>query len=209
MSTNSIPPTKQRILDAALVQFAENGFAGTSIRSLAEAVEVQKSSIYSHFTSKEEIYQSLIDQWGAGAFIERLKSPEYGALANDPIAFCQQCSRDLIDRWMDKRERLFIAVISTQRNELSEGAMRFHDMVYNQENEILATYFRGFREAGLIKTSDVRECARIFSSGFICLRMAYVNAPNGPAPLSVLEQAMARYLDCFYEMIGITKNESS
>lgn len=192
--------TRQRILDQALVLFAEHGFAGTSMRQLARAVGLRESSIYNHFVGKEEIYSTLIDQWGPGAFVERLESAEYRALAGDPAAFCRKCGVDLIDRWMDRRERLFMAVINGERR--GEGRQRFYDMLFREENERLADYFQGFALAGLIKTTDARETGRIFSSGLICLRMEYVNTPEHPAPRRVIETAMARYLNTFLLLLG-------
>lgn len=52
--------TRQRILDAALEQFSVQGYEATSISQLAEAVGIRKASLYSHFGSKQEILDSLI-----------------------------------------------------------------------------------------------------------------------------------------------------
>lgn len=41
--------TKERILDAALEMFAENGYAGTNMRDLAQSVGLTKSALYKHF----------------------------------------------------------------------------------------------------------------------------------------------------------------
>jgi AcrR family transcriptional regulator len=53
--------TRQRILDVAAAQFAARGFAGTSIRDIADALGVTKAALYYHFASKEEILQALVD----------------------------------------------------------------------------------------------------------------------------------------------------
>jgi TetR/AcrR family transcriptional regulator, cholesterol catabolism regulator len=47
--------------------FAQKGYHGTSIGDLAEALGVQKASLYSHIASKEDLlYETLMD--GAAAF---------------------------------------------------------------------------------------------------------------------------------------------
>lgn len=51
--------TRGRILEAALRLFAENGYAGTSIREIAGASGVQSASLYAHFPSKEHILAEL------------------------------------------------------------------------------------------------------------------------------------------------------
>ena len=171
------------------------------MRQLAEAVGVQKSSIYAHYSSKEAIFRSLFDQWGPAAFVDRLKSQEYRRLTNDPRAFCHRCADDLIERWMDWREQLFVAVASRERGNIGEDRARFHEILFVEENDLLAEYFEAFQNQQLIRVSDTREVARIFSSGLINLRMTYVDAPEGPASREILQQAMSRYLDCFLALI--------
>ena len=54
--------TKERILDEALRQFSEKGYDGTNIRELTASLGLVKSSMYKHFKSKEEIWNSLLDK---------------------------------------------------------------------------------------------------------------------------------------------------
>ena len=54
--------TKERILAAALEMFSQNGYAGTNIRELTASLGLVKSSMYKHFASKEDIWNSLLDE---------------------------------------------------------------------------------------------------------------------------------------------------
>lgn len=56
-----IMSTKERILDASLTLFAENGYNGTSVEQIAEHVGIKAPSLYKHFKGKEDILNSLID----------------------------------------------------------------------------------------------------------------------------------------------------
>lgn len=53
--------TRAEILRVALELFTSQGFEGTSIRDIAEALGVTKSSLYYHFASKEAILRSLLE----------------------------------------------------------------------------------------------------------------------------------------------------
>ena len=53
--------TRQRILDAALRHFAEHGYAGTSIRDLADELGVTKAAVHYHFAAKEQIVLALLE----------------------------------------------------------------------------------------------------------------------------------------------------
>ncbi len=57
--------TKNRILEEALIMFAENGYKGTNLRDLASRLGLSKSAIYKHYESKEAIWNALIDKMEA------------------------------------------------------------------------------------------------------------------------------------------------
>ena len=67
--------TRERILAAALDLFSRNGYAGTNIRELTASLGLVKSSLYKHFESKEEIWNSLLDEMIA-YYGARFGSPE-------------------------------------------------------------------------------------------------------------------------------------
>ncbi|MBR7827839.1 TetR family transcriptional regulator [Actinospica sp. MGRD01-02] len=54
------PGTRGRILHAGLALFAETGFAGTSIRAIAERVGINSATLYSHYPSKEQVLADLV-----------------------------------------------------------------------------------------------------------------------------------------------------
>lgn len=53
--------TKDKILDEALTLFAENGYDGTGVEQIAEAVGIKAPSLYKHFKGKEDILNTIID----------------------------------------------------------------------------------------------------------------------------------------------------
>lgn len=53
--------TRQRIQDIALELFAEQGYEKTSLREIAERLDVTKAALYYHFKTKEDILISLFE----------------------------------------------------------------------------------------------------------------------------------------------------
>ncbi len=63
---------RQRVLEAATVLFASNGFAETSIASIAGEADVSVGSFYNLFENKEALYRELLNS-RAQHFYERLR----------------------------------------------------------------------------------------------------------------------------------------
>jgi TetR/AcrR family transcriptional regulator len=53
--------TRQRILDAALGEFAANGLAGARTEAIAAAAGVNKALLYYYFDSKEKLYAAALE----------------------------------------------------------------------------------------------------------------------------------------------------
>ena len=70
--------TKEKLLEAALEMFSQNGYAGTNIRELSASLGLGKSSLYRHFESKEEVWNDLIDS------LESYYEARFGSTDNLP-----------------------------------------------------------------------------------------------------------------------------
>ena len=55
------PDTRQAILDAARITFAQLGFAGASIRKIAAAAGVDAALVHHYFGSKEKLFLATVD----------------------------------------------------------------------------------------------------------------------------------------------------
>ena len=58
--TQSRPPRRQQIEDVASALFRERGYAGTSVRDIAQALNLQGGSLYAHMASKEDVLWSIV-----------------------------------------------------------------------------------------------------------------------------------------------------
>ena len=53
--------SKQKIFNSALELFASKGYTSCSMSMIAEAVGIQKASLYSHFKNKKEIFRLILE----------------------------------------------------------------------------------------------------------------------------------------------------
>ena len=70
--------TKEKILDAALVSFAENGYKGTNLRDLAAGMGLSKSALYRYYESKEAIWDAALNR------METYYNARFGSLKKMP-----------------------------------------------------------------------------------------------------------------------------
>ena len=175
--------TRERILDAALVSFAENGYRGTNLRDLAAGLSLSKSALYRHFDSKEAIYAAVIDRMEA-YYGERFGSPE----ALPPIprsgeALCVLTMRMLDFTLHDER------VILTRRLLLTE---QFHEArtralatkhFLTGTREIFARLFAGMMDGGVLRRDDPALLAFAYTAPITVLVQQHDREPDREAEL--------------------------
>src|SRR3954465_461326 len=87
------PPTRERILDAALTLFADQGYDATSMREIAEQLGITKPALYYHFDSKADIVRAML----ADTEEQVTGLVEWARSQPDPPAV----RREILMRWSD------------------------------------------------------------------------------------------------------------
>ncbi len=81
--------TKEKIFNVSLDLFSKKGYDSVSLREIAEEVGIQKSSIYSHYPSKEAILMDIFNQFTKSFEIddEEIQLTENNPLLENPELF--------------------------------------------------------------------------------------------------------------------------
>src|SRR5689334_8817443 len=75
--------TRRRAIDEVASElFRANGYAATSVRDIAKALDIQAASMYAHVASKEDVLWSIVD--GAASAFERAADAAESEAA-DPV----------------------------------------------------------------------------------------------------------------------------
>jgi AcrR family transcriptional regulator len=77
-------PTREAILDAAEVLFAERGVDGVAVRDLARKLRLTPSSLYNHFPSKQALYEAVLER-GLAPFAALFADPDPGPITEAAV----------------------------------------------------------------------------------------------------------------------------
>ena len=126
--------------------FAERGYHGTSIGDLAEALGVQKGSLYAHITSKQDLlYETMRD--GAAAFHAALDGIDERLSATEKIRLALRAHLRVV------ADQLDVATVFVREWRYLEGERR--DEVLGERRryeERWRALFREGRELGELRT---------------------------------------------------------
>ena len=146
--------TKEKILDAALTLFAENGYDGTSVEQIASIVGIKAPSLYKHYKGKEDILNALIDSaevryeemFGSEKNIGKVPQSreEFIKVTMERISFTM---RDPIIR---KTRKLLVQ--EQFRNERISEVTTRHQLDGIQR--MFAKIIKGMMEEGIVKNDD-------------------------------------------------------
>jgi TetR/AcrR family transcriptional regulator, cholesterol catabolism regulator len=132
--------------------FAERGYHGTSIGDLAEAMGVQKGSLYAHIASKQDLLYGTMRQ-GADAFHGGLDAIPEQLPATEKIKLALRSHLRVV------AEQLDVATVFTREWRYLEGERREEIIAERRRyEERFRALFREGREHGELRT-DLDESA--------------------------------------------------
>ena len=161
--------TKEKILDAALAGFAENGYKGTNLRDLAAGMGLSKSALYKHYASKEDIWNALFDRMEA-YYVERFGSPEH--LPETPKS-CEELfamSMQILQFTMHDPKVILTRRLLLVEQFRDERARRFATLHFlTSTKEIYTHIFAEMMERGILKRDDPEMLAFAYTAPITAL----------------------------------------
>jgi AcrR family transcriptional regulator len=134
--------------------FAERGYHGTSIGDLAEAMGVQKGSLYHHIASKQDLLYATMRE-GADAFHGMLDAIPDGAAATEKIRLAIRGHLRVVS------EQLDVATVFVREWRYLEGERRDEILAERRRyEERFRALFREGRELGELRT-DLDEASAV------------------------------------------------
>lgn len=106
--------TQRRVLDAAKGLFLSQGYTATSMRQIAHIVGITPAAIYTHFSSKEEIFTTLLEDAAPfNSFLSLFETVQ----ANNAEVLIARTLRSLIELFSSHEDYMRLALIDTQERD--------------------------------------------------------------------------------------------
>ncbi len=188
---------RKQIVEAAIAEFQEKGFAGASMDRISERAQVSKRTVYNHFASKEMLFkgitQCLADQINSA--LELTYDPDL------PV-------REMLVRlgWAEGELMINPSFMGLARMIMSE-TIRDPGLAADMDARItklsvFQEFIRRASEDGKLSTDDPRAAARQFI-GLIKARGFYPNIHYGKVPdRSEMEEIIEDSVDLIMARYG-------
>lgn len=162
--------TKEKIIDAATKVFFQNGFEKTSVKMILEEAGVVTGSFYHFFTSKEELFEAVVEKYLRG-YSERI-----GNILFDESLGIEQIINKILEELQSTSKEYYLKLQGDKLHWTVQSAL--HEITIEALIEPLARALGRLRERGEIESSlkvDDTTLARILIKGM----EAVIHAGNG------------------------------
>jgi len=179
--------TRQRIMDEALALFSINGFEGVSVKQIANAVGIKDSSLYKHFKSKQDIFDTLLEETNRKfeetvsfyklpqGEIEKV-AKEYGR--NDLTWLKKACEAIFLFFLKDPQASKFRKMLMIEQYKNQHAAETFRSWFADAAMEFQTALFAEMMKQGYFRKAPPETIAMQFYAPFYLLLCLYDTMPG-------------------------------
>lgn len=181
--------TKEKIFNASLDLFSKKGYDSVSLRQIAEEVGIKKSSIYSHYPSKEAILMDIFNRFTESFEIdnEEIQLTQDNPLLENPEIFYHAGSQAIKNMIFEEKNLKIWKLILIQMHHNETISRFFQDEILIKPPIFWESFFELLKEKEIIKKdSNTKLLAKQYYSFPIYLLLE-ICAKYDDIPKEVLE----------------------
>jgi AcrR family transcriptional regulator len=191
--------TRQQIVDAAQMLFAQNGYEATSVAEICKKAGLSKGAFYHHFSTKQMLFLELLENWLTR--IDNTLDQSKWEMANIPQALIRMTNvtRGIFQE-ADGGLPLFLEFWSQAR--LDPTVWRATIAPYHRYQKYFKLLIKEGIAEGSLKDIDPHLAALMIVSLAVGMLLQYVLDPQGEEWGKVATQSMQLMLD------GLARSEA-
>jgi AcrR family transcriptional regulator len=158
--------TKERIIESAIELFSEKGFFETSVRELAERSNIKVSSLYSHFTSKEEILDVILESYRKELTKVRIPDEKLEFIVNNlsPEEIFTRGFSKIIETTASQKMNKIIKILLMELYRNPKVRDFYKQWYFNENRVSVIKIFQKLQEKGTIKKYDLELLASMYNA---------------------------------------------
>ena len=175
--------TKERIWKESLQLFSKYGYEGVSVKQIADAVDIKDSSLYNHYKSKQEIFDTILKEV---SILMKEASNKYTFPQSDDVGkryikvdktvLSDMCF-NLFDFYLnDKIVSSFRRMLIIEQYTNSDASKLFHEIFIDGALKYEANVFKTLIENNSMKAIDSEILALQFYSPLFLLLFKFDSA---------------------------------
>ncbi len=187
--------TKQRILSESLRLFSENGYDAVSVAEIASAVGIKAPSLYKHYKSKRDIFDSILKKMNEadGFYADENDMPnvddDYNNVSLESI---KTFSVAMFKHWTDDEfAARFRRMLSLERFKNSEMAELYKSYISSGPLDYMKEVFAGMNYS----ENDAGQLALSFYGPMFMLYTVYDESENKKEIVSQAEMHINKFID--------------
>ncbi len=187
--------TKQRILSESLRLFSENGYDAVSVAEIASAVGIKAPSLYKHYKSKRDIFDSILKKMSEadGFYADENDMPnvddEYNNVSLESI---KTSSVAMFKHWTDDEfAARFRRMLSLERFKNSEMAELYKSYISSGPLDYMTDVFVGMNHS----FDSAKQLALSFYAPMFMLYTVYDESENKKEIISQAEMHINEFID--------------
>ncbi|WEK46439.1 MAG: TetR/AcrR family transcriptional regulator [Candidatus Andeanibacterium colombiense] len=178
---------REAIVAVAQRHFREHGYSGTSMSAIAADLGGSKTTLWTYFASKEDLFAAALDEWTVAFGCDSTIHPA-GDLRETLTAYCTEFLRVMLTPEVGTLFRLVIAEASRS----PEIGRIFYERAPLRRHKAMAAYFETQIAAGTLRPVDtLRAAAQLHH---LCMYRIFMHSMWGLGP-DVSDQAIAREVE--------------
>jgi TetR/AcrR family transcriptional repressor of mexJK operon len=150
-----------QLLDVAAEVFISEGFSAASTNEIARLANSSKTTFYSRFPTKEQLFLAVIERRMTGVFQQFAASLPEDPPIEDTL---RNFGSALIRIAISKQQLGLVRVISMEAAKFPELGKRYYELGPKRGEEALAAYLTKQVEKGRLMNDDTRQMAQHFMS---------------------------------------------
>lgn len=191
--------TKERIMEAALDLFAQNGYLGTSMNDIAKQLGITKGALYKHYSSKQEILDSITQRMNE---LDTERAEEYEMPLDEPNGFAEAYAHTPTDKvraysiaqfkhWTeDSFSSRFRKMLTLEQYRAPELAQLYQNYLASGPLEYMSAIFRKMTDSD----EAAIQLALDFYGPMFLLYSVYDGAADKSAIIVMLETHIDRFI---------------